>query len=101
MARLWDLARKESLRLEGHTDTVNVLAYSRRGDRFVTGSFDGTARLYSADGSFLAVLAGHGAALTMVAWSPRDDMVATASKDGDVRLWTKQGAWLATLPHPS
>ena len=45
--RVWDLERGSSVRvIRGHTDTVNQVAFSPDGDRLVTGSNDGTARVW-------------------------------------------------------
>ena len=73
--------------------------------RAVTGSTDGTARVWdAATGRQLLVLRGHRAAVSSVAFAAGGTRVATASQDGTVRIWdvTTQGSrdWL-TLARPS
>jgi WD40 repeat protein len=73
--------------LEGHTNWVNSAAFSPDGDRIVTASDDGTARVWSADGEQLAVLEGHTAGITSAAFSPDGSQVVTASDDSTARVW--------------
>jgi WD40 repeat protein len=71
----------------GPRGEIWALAWSPRGDRIATGSFDHTIRVWSDDGMMLAILRGHREALTDLAWSPRGDVLASAARDGTVRLW--------------
>jgi hypothetical protein len=73
--------------LKGHSERVITVAFSPAGDRVVTGSFDGTARLWDAqNGSELAVLRGHTNRLWYAAFSPDGTRVVTASRDATARL---------------
>ncbi|UUU34286.1 hypothetical protein JIX56_33075 [Streptomyces sp. CA-210063] len=75
-------------RLTGHTGTVSALAYSSDGKTLVTGSFDGTVRLWdTATGRAGKVLTGgdHTALVRTVAFSPDGRTLATSGGE-EVRL---------------
>src|SRR5262249_49881058 len=57
------------------------------GQRIVTASADGTARIWSADGAELAILKGHTHTVYSAAWSPDGQRVVTASADGTARQY--------------
>lgn len=70
--------------LRGHGGPVRALAAS--GDLALTGSFDSTAILWSAqDGSALRVFRHHAGGVTAVALLP--DGYATGGEDGRIALW--------------
>lgn len=74
--------------LHGHANWVDDIAWSPDARRVVTGSADGTARVWdTTTGEQLAVLDAHEARVAGVAWSPDGFMIATASYDRTVRLW--------------
>ena len=85
--------------LAGHTAGVTAVAFSPDGTRILTGSGDGTARLWdAATGTTVATLAGHTAPVTTVAFSPDGTHVLTGSGDGTARLWdTATGKAVAIL----
>jgi len=74
--------------LSGHEAPVFAASYSPDGSRLVTGSADGTARLWeSASSKLLAVLEGHFGEVTDARFSPDGSRLFTTSKDGTARLW--------------
>jgi WD40 repeat protein len=73
--------------LEGHEHIINALAFSPDGKLVASGSEDGTARIWTLDGSQPCVVLGdHSDAVTSVAFSPDGRLLATASVDGTALL---------------
>ena len=85
--------------LRGHTGDVRSAAYSDDGGRIVAGSVDGSARVWSLDGSDEPpiVLAGHDGSVLTVAFSPDGSRVLTGSDDGTARVW--RVTWQGLVAH--
>jgi WD40 repeat protein len=78
----------EDLVLEGHTDSLVCLDLSRDARLAVTGSNDGTARLWDLDaGKELRRLDGHPERIIGAAFSPDGRRAATACWDQKARVW--------------
>ncbi|MFO1428602.1 MAG: TIR domain-containing protein [Candidatus Competibacteraceae bacterium] len=82
--------------LSGHEGEVKATAIDRQGRWLVTGSQDGTARLWdlrAADPAQSArVLRGHERGITAVAFDPQGRWLVTGSEDATVRLWDLNAA---------
>jgi len=75
-------------RLTGHTALVTCIRFSPDGRLVVTGSNDGTARVWDAsNGHLLKVLTGHTSPVFGLAFSPNGHLLATASIDSTIKLW--------------
>jgi WD40 repeat protein len=76
----------------GHKYLVRSVAISPGGDRIVSGSWDGTVRVWDAR-SFQepAVLRGQGGAVESVSYSPDGTLIVSGSRDGTVGVWHAQG----------
>ena len=89
--KLWDLrgdTTREIYSLPAHTSTVSSIRYDRGGDYLVTGSFDGTAKIWTAPGcSSLRTLQGHESKVMSVDVSPDNKFIVTASYDRTFKLW--------------
>ena len=88
--RIWDLETRKPLRtLQGHTDAITSISYSKDGNRLLTTSFDNTARIWDVDtGAQLQLLEGHSWWVWDAAFSPDESQVATVSQDGTAIVWT-------------
>jgi WD40 repeat protein len=73
--------------LIGHRASVRSVSWSPDGRRLATASWDGTARVWDADGRKILALEGHRSQVNCVAWSPDNTRLATASWDGTARVW--------------
>lgn len=75
----------------GHTGTVMSVCFSPDGETVLTGSEDGTARLWDTEtGRTLAVLTGHSKEITSARFSPDGKTILTGSHDKTARLWDAQ-----------
>jgi hypothetical protein len=73
--------------LRGHGDYVSSVAWSPDGRRLVTGSADGTAKVWDlGTGKELLTLTGDQGAISSVAWSPNGQRLATGS-DSAATVW--------------
>ncbi|MBY0459082.1 MAG: protein kinase, partial [Gemmataceae bacterium] len=80
--------------LVGHSSTIETATWSNDGTKIVTGSRDGTARVWdSKTGQPITVFRGHVAAdvratgVRTATWSPDGSQVATTGYDNMLRLW--------------
>jgi WD40 repeat protein len=74
-----DLSSGTEIRLEGHLKPVMSVHFDREGERLVTSSADGDARIWDAEsGQTLHVLRGHFGTVTDAAFSPDGRWVVTA-----------------------
>jgi WD40 repeat protein len=86
--------------LLGHARSVVDIAFTQDGQRVVTASDDGTARVWDvATGELQHVLRAHDAAVEKILLTPDDRRIVTASSDGTVRIWdASSGRELCSLP---
>jgi WD40 repeat protein len=93
--RLW---RLDTFRLAGaplrHARAVLALAFSRDGEKLLTGSEDNTARLWNARtaGPLSGALA-HESGVRAVAFSPDGQVVLTESGRESAQLWSVRTGW--------
>jgi hypothetical protein len=85
--------------LWGHNGPVLAVAVAPDGERVVTGSDDGSAKIWNAaTGTEVLTLTGHSAGVTAVAISGDGTRIATGSYDQTTRLWdAATGKLLALL----
>jgi len=89
--KLWRVSDGILLRtLEGHTDVVTSVAFSRDGTLLATGSWDKTVRLWRVtEGNLLRTLTGHVNQVYSVAFSPDGTWLASAcgNTPNSVLMW--------------
>ena len=102
LVHVWDTASgAEVLRLKGHSDSVNSVAFSTDGSRIVSGADDKTVRLWSvaSQAEALPALHGHKARVTAVAFSRDGERVVSGSRDKLIYVWDAQsGDKITVLP---
>jgi WD40 repeat protein len=88
------LEQRERAVLGGHTARVNSAVFAPDGERILTASEDGTARLWDRDGKPLAILPGHTNAVLSATFAD-GGRILTTSIDDTARLWDRDGKPLA------
>jgi WD40 repeat protein len=84
--------------MSGHTDVITSVAFSPNNKYIVTGSNDGTAKVWDVnDGSLVVDLFKHDGPVKDVAFSPDGSFIATASEDKTARIWDINGVVRASL----
>lgn len=73
----------------GHLNEIYHLAYSRSGEKFVSSSWDHTARVWTGDGKLLHTL-NHPDGVYGAGFTPDDRLVITACRDRVIRIWDNQ-----------
>jgi WD40 repeat protein len=77
---------------DSHGGSVTSVAFSPDGLSIVSGSQDGTVRLWKLDGTPAGFdFMGNGNPITSVAFSPDGLSIVSGSQDGTVRLWNLDG----------
>ncbi|MEG3896098.1 MULTISPECIES: WD40 domain-containing protein [unclassified Microcoleus] len=84
-------AVKERNHLEGHSNSVNSVAFSPDGKTLASASSDNTIKLWNLQSQKpIATLTGHSNEVNSVAFSPDGLTLASASSDHTIKLWNLQ-----------
>ena len=89
----------QPLVLDGQAQQIETLAFSPEGDRIVTASTDGTARIWRVDGTGAPVVFdGHLDEVLSAVFSPDGERVVSSSTDATARVWSADdGTEIAVL----
>jgi len=89
---IYDVTSAERLHtLSGHTDTVNLVAFSKDGAYLATGSLDATVRVWNAgDGTYDLVnhLQGPAEDILWLTWHPKGNILLAGSADCTCWMWS-------------
>jgi len=97
-ALLWDMREGAATGLLlGHTSEIVTTQMSPAGDRFVTASLDGTARIWDMHSGNSLALLRDSAELANARFSPDGSRIITADLDGLAQLYDADGQWLDTF----
>ncbi|MEM7353267.1 MAG: hypothetical protein AAF657_20900, partial [Acidobacteriota bacterium] len=93
----WDLETESEPRvLRGHRLAVNRVRFADGGQRLISASDDGSARVWPlSQPTAEALVLSHGAAVNDVVFNPVEDTVVTASDDRTISLWPTRSDQLA------
>jgi WD40 repeat protein len=85
--------------LQGHSDIITQIAWSKDGDELATASKDNTIRIFNAEtGELKFVLEGHTDNVVGIAWSTYGGTIASVSEDNTIKLWnTNTGNLRSTI----
>jgi WD40 repeat protein len=89
--------------LNKHSDSVRSVAYSPDGRRIVSGSDDGTIKIWDAESGWeIRTLTGDNTSVYSVAYSPDGRRIVSGSKDGTIKIWdAESGREIRTLEEHS
>jgi WD40 repeat protein len=90
--RVWDLNSGRQVRSNAHSDWVSAVA-AVPGGGFVTGSLDGTAKVFGTVQGESLNLVGHRGFVSSVDVASDGTRVITGSYDGTVRVWDLDDRW--------
>jgi WD40 repeat protein len=83
---------------QGHTDVVEVVAWSPDGTRIASGSWDQTIQICDAsDGNKLTLYKNHTDQVFAVVWSPDSTRVASGAWDKTVQVWNATSGQLVRI----
>jgi WD40 repeat protein len=89
---IWSVERgQNAVVLTGHTGPVTSISFAPDGTKVVTASWDGTARVWPADGTGESVTLVHEDWVTSAEFSPDGSKVLTVSRDAKARIWSVRG----------
>ena len=87
-ARIWEVPTMQiKAALVGHTDDVDMAAFSPDDQLIATCALDRTLKIFDRTGRCLKTMTGHTGNVLSVAWSSDGKSLISSSVDGTVRQW--------------
>jgi ribosome assembly protein SQT1 len=93
-AYLWRFSKSENpteeqwcFPLLGHSDTVTAISFNFNGKLLLTGSYDGTVRIWDVQTKQQIQILEGPEDIEWASWHPKGNAVIAGSKDGTVWLW--------------
>ncbi len=84
--------------LEGHSRSVNSIAFSPSGEQLASGSDDHSIRLWNVErGELRKILKGHRNSVRSVTFSLNGEKLASGSRDKTIRLWNVKNGELQKI----
>ena len=83
--------------LQGHAADVTSAEFTPDGRFVVTGSWDGTARVWAPSTARSLFALGHEGEIHSAKWSSDSQLIVTASSDGSARVWDSNGNLVSKL----
>ena len=100
LIRIWDLKEGSSKALSGHADGIMSVAFSPDSKQLISGSKDGTARLWNLDsGDAGSILSRQKGEVSAVAFAARGSFFLTAGADSLCRIWSDKGDSIGRVKH--
>ncbi|KPV52515.1 hypothetical protein SE17_15040, partial [Kouleothrix aurantiaca] len=87
--------------IDGHTDNINTSAWSFGGQRILSASDDGTARIWEVTSGVASQTFQVGSQVNSAYWSPDGQRIATTSVDMMVRIWSSGDASARPMALPT
>ena len=86
---LWDIYDdREFMRFEGHTDSIEAVAFSPDGNYIISGSSDKTMKVWDiGSGRLIRTLEGLNDSIANIDFSPDGQFIVSSSRDGNIKVW--------------
>ncbi|MDQ3015423.1 MAG: hypothetical protein M3R25_01680 [Bacteroidota bacterium] len=97
-AKRWNTSSPYLHQFRKQSQAVNTIDYYAENKRYVTTSFDSTAKVWDNEGHLLDSLK-HGDIVTSAIFSPDGNQIITASRDSTARLWNPKERSMVVLRH--
>ncbi|KAG2739293.1 WD40 repeat-like protein [Suillus brevipes Sb2] len=97
--KIWDAKTgKLIVTLNGHTDAVRCLAWTKDGKTLISGSYDSSIRTWNTTNWEQTAVLEHTSFVYAIAISPNSHILASVTRDKTARLWNLENGQLISSP---